>query len=128
MLPSLDKIIKNPKLEDVGYKLHIELLEYFQKNDIPFTVLDSKRVLENPKVVLSKLCEFIDIPFEKCMLSWKAQQLQEDGIWAKYWYSNVHKSTGFIKYRPKEEPFPEHLKPLYQVSNVYYQKLLKYAL
>lgn len=128
MLPSFDKVIKNPKLEDVGYKLHIELLEYFQKNDIPFTVLDSKRVLENPKDVLSKLCEFIDIPFDDNMLSWKSQELQEDGIWAKYWYSSVHKSTGFIKYRLKVEPFPEHLKPLYKESNVYYQKLLKYAL
>ena len=30
------------------------------------------------------------------MLKWKKGPKIEDGVWAKYWYKNVHKSTGFI--------------------------------
>lgn len=128
MLPSFDKVIQNPSIDDVGYALHIELIEYFQTNDIPFTVLDAKKVLDNPERSLQKLCEFAEIPFDKNMLSWEPQQREEDGIWAKYWYASVHKSSGFIKYQPKDDPFPEHLNALLKTCQPHYNKLLEYAL
>jgi len=128
MLPSFDKVIQNPTIDDVGYALHIELLRYFEKYNIPFTVLDSKRVLEDPKKVLSKLCDFANIQFEENMLSWQPQQRVEDGIWAKYWYHNVHQSIGFQKYKAKDEPFPEHLNMLLEQCQPYYNELIKYAL
>ncbi|WP_299129329.1 sulfotransferase family protein [uncultured Winogradskyella sp.] len=128
MLPSFDKVIPNPSLDDVGYALHVELINYFKDNDIQFTVLDSKKVLDNPKKILTKLCNFIEIPFEEAMLNWQPQQRVEDGIWAKYWYENVHKSSGFQKYKPKEEPFPTHLKQLLETSKTYYNELVKYAI
>ncbi|WP_200859802.1 sulfotransferase family protein [Winogradskyella psychrotolerans] len=80
MLPSFDKVIENPTLNDVGYALHVELIEYFKTHHIPFTVLDSKKVLLNPERTLQKLCEFADIPFDSNMLSWQPQQLKEDGV------------------------------------------------
>ncbi|WP_256867493.1 sulfotransferase family protein [Winogradskyella forsetii] len=128
MLPSFDKVIKNPSLHDVGYALHVELVNYFKANNIPFTVLDSKNVLLNPERTLGKLCEFVGIPFDKNMLSWQPQQRKEDGIWAKYWYDNVHKSSGFMKYRAKVEPFPEHLYPLLKKSIPHYNTLLKFSI
>ncbi|WP_412561192.1 sulfotransferase family protein [Winogradskyella sp. MIT101101] len=128
MLPSFDKVIKNPSLHDVGYELHIELLDYFKKHDIPFTVLDSRKVLENPRKTLQKLCDFAKIPFDENMLSWQPQQREEDGLWAKFWYHNVHKSSGFQKYKTKEKPFPEHLNELLNQSQPHYNKLLRYAL
>lgn len=128
MLPSFDKVINNPSLDDVGYELHLELLDYFKKHDIPFTVLDSRKVLENPKKILQKLCNFADIPFDENMLSWQPQQREEDGLWAKFWYHNVHKSSGFQKYKPKKETFPEHLNELLNQSQPHYNKLLAYAL
>ncbi|WP_430467869.1 sulfotransferase family protein [Winogradskyella ouciana] len=128
MLPSFDKVINNPSLHDVGYELHIELLDYFKKHDIPFTVLDSRKVLENPRKTLQRLCDFAKIPFDKNMLSWQPQQREEDGLWAKFWYHNVHKSSGFQKYKPKEKPFPEHLNELLNQSQPHYNKLLRYAL
>ena len=42
------------------------------------------------------------IPFEEKMLNWKKGARQEDGIWAKYWYKNLHNSTGFLPYTEKE--------------------------
>lgn len=128
MLPSFDKIIKAPSLDDVGYQLHIDLLNYFESQSIPFKVINSKQVLKNPEDTLRKLCEFADIPFEKSMLSWKPQKREEDGIWAKYWYHNVHRSSGFQKYEPKKEPFPEHLNPLLEECLPHYNKLMEYAI
>ena len=128
MLPSFDKVIENPNLEDVGYAKHTELLDYFEANNIKPIVLDSKRVLLNPKKVLSQLCEFVDIPFDENMLHWQAAARPEDGVWAEYWYANIHKSTGYLPYKPKTETFPEHLEPLLKECMPHYNKLLKYAI
>ena len=128
MLPSFDQVIKNPTLYDVGYKLHLDLIDKFRKNNIDFVVLDSMNVLLNPEGVLRQLCEHINIPFDKNMLKWKPTKRPEDGVWAKYWYANVHKSSGFAKYKPKTEPFPKHLKPLLQECMPYYNELQKLAL
>ncbi|MDN3493313.1 sulfotransferase-like domain-containing protein [Winogradskyella bathintestinalis] len=128
MLPSFDKVINNPTIQDVGYGLHVELVNYFKTHKIPFVVLNSKQVLLDPEQTLLKLCEFIKIPFDESMLSWQPQQRPEDGIWAKYWYHNVHKSSGFLKYQSKDEIFPEHLKPLLAESLPYYKELLKFSI
>ena len=37
------------------------------------------------------------------MLSWETGGNPADGVWARYWYENVHRSTGFGPYRPKAE-------------------------
>lgn len=128
MLPSFDKVIENPSINDVGYALHLELLNYFKIHHIPFTVLDSKKVLINPEKTLRKLCDFIEIPFDKNMLSWPAQQRVEDGIWAPYWYDSVHKSTGFLTYKSKNEVFPKHLIPLLEECEPFYKELMTYSI
>jgi hypothetical protein len=91
-------------------------------------VLDAKQVLLNPRRVLSRLCQQIDIPFDEAMLSWPAGPRPEDGIWAKYWYHSVHQSTGFQAYQPKTTPFPEHLKPLLAECQPYYEQLSALAI
>lgn len=128
MLPSFDKVIHNPTIDDVGYQLHIDLLNYFESQSIPFKVINSKQVLKNPEVTLRKLCEFADIPFEKSMLSWKPQKREEDGVWADYWYHNVHKSSGFQKYKPKTEAFPTHLNALLEQCLPHYNRLMEYTI
>lgn len=125
MLPSFDRVIKQPTIEDVGYKHHIDLINYMDNNDIEYVVLDSKKVLMNPKDVLQKLCDAIDIPFDEHMLFWQAGALKEDGIWAKYWYKSVHQSTGFQEYNPKQVELPEHLLPLLDSCRPIYETLLK---
>lgn len=128
MLPSFSKVISNPTIEDVGYQMHIDLIQYFESNNIPYIVLDAKNVLLNPESVLKKLCEFIQIPFDNKMLNWQPQELPEDGIWAKYWYENVHKSSKFNTYKPKTDAFPEYLKPLLEECLPIYKRLSKKAL
>lgn len=128
MLPSFDRVIHNPTIEDVGYKDHIKLIAYFKANNIQYIVLDSKKVLLNPERVLRKLCKTIGIQFEDNMLQWKKGARIEDGVWAKYWYKSIHNSKGYIKYKPKNQTFPIHLIPLLEASKPYYQQLLNEAL
>ena len=123
MLPSYVQQVEKPSLGDVGYKKHIDLLGYLQSIGQNPPILDSKQILLNPKKVLSELCERIHIPFDDAMLSWEAGARPEDGNWAKYWYTSVHKSTGFGQYVPKTEPFPESLKLLLEECKPYYEQL-----
>jgi hypothetical protein len=128
MLPSYAKQVAQPALRDVGYALHLELLDYLQSIGQMPPVLDSKQTLLNPRGVLTRLCEQIGIPFDEKMLSWEAGARPEDGSWAKFWYHAVHRSTGFQKYSPKQEPFPEKLRPLLAECQPYYEKLAALAI
>ena len=128
MLPSYAKEIENPTMQDVGYAKHIKLLKYLESNDLPVIVLDSKSILTSPESQLQNLCNALNIPFEKSMLSWESGSINEDGVWAKHWYGNVHKSTGFNHYSPKETPFPERLKPLLKECQPLYDRLQKLSL
>lgn len=124
MLPSIVKQIPNPTMQDVGYAAHLELLNYLNGIGQKPLVIDSKEVLIHPRKKLSEFCEFAGIPFDKTMLSWEAGARAEDGIWAKHWYHNVHKSTGFKAYQPKEDPIPEGLEELLEESERCYGILL----
>ncbi len=128
MLPSYAIQVEKPALHDVGYQAHIDLLHYLQKFGKDVIVLDSKEVLLNPQKVLTELCYRIGIPFDKSMLSWEAGSRKEDGIWAKYWYENVHRSTAFAPYKKKTAPFPESLKPLLATCQPLYRQLKKMAI
>lgn len=128
MLPSFAEVIENPTMQDVGYKMHLDIVEYLQAKDLPVIVVDSKSILLNPKEKLNNLCEAIGIPFDSAMLKWEKGPIKEDGIWAKYWYNSIHNSTGFVPYQPKTKAFPEHLKPLLTECQPYYEKLSKMAI
>jgi hypothetical protein len=128
MLPSYGKEVETPSMLDVGYAMHLELVEYLENLGQEIIVLDSKNILTNPQKQLSSLCNKLDIPFSETMLSWEKGPIKEDGCWAPYWYHNVHKSTGFNAYKPKTNPFPEKLKPLLEECIPIYNRLLKYAI
>lgn len=128
MIPSFAKVIDNPTIDDIGYRLHSELIEYFEKEGIKYVVLDSKKILLNSEKVLTEFCNQIEIDFDSKMLSWEAGARKEDGSWAKYWYENVHKSTGYIPYKPKTEQFPESLIPLLEECQPHYKKIVEKAI
>lgn len=128
MLPSLVNQLETPTLRDTGYKKQAELLQTFHKLDQYLPVLDSRELLKDPQQVLTKFCDALGIAFEPSMLVWKVGPRPEDGIWAKYWYHNVHKTTGFQPYRPKPEPFPDPLRPLLEECKPYYDQLYEQAI
>ena len=128
MLPSFDAVIEQPSMQDVGYAMQTELIDYLEKHSIPFVVLDATHFLKNPEGVLRQLCKKVGIPFQSHMLSWEAGARPEDGVWAPHWYKNVHRSTSFTPYQPKTTPFPEHLKALLQACQEHYQRIEGLAL
>jgi len=128
MLPSYAEQVSEPTQRDVGYKMHLELVEYLHSLGQEPPVLDAEATLMNPGGVLTKLCGRIGIPFDEAMLSWPAGARPEDGIWAQYWYASVHRSTGFQPYTPKTGPFPEQLEPLLEECMPYYEALVKQAI
>ncbi|SHN34578.1 hypothetical protein SAMN04488057_12333 [Cyclobacterium lianum] len=127
MLLSFSKVIEKPAMEDIGYAMQWDLLQYLQEHKFPFLVLDAKKFLQDTEGQLRKLCESCEIPFDPHMLQWEAGPIPEDGVWARYWYQNVHKSTGFQPYQPKEEAFPEYLLPLLADCEPLYRKILAFS-
>ena len=125
MLPSFSKVIENPTMDDIGYEAHLKLINYLMGiNKMPI-VVDSKDILVDPKRMLNKICDLVGIPFDENMLEWDKGPIEEDGIWAKYWYNSVHKSTKFNTYTRVTEPIPASLKALLEASLTYYEVLLK---
>ena len=98
---SYNKVISNPTIEDIGVKKQYELYHNLIKMKQTPIVLDSRYLLQNPEKILRKLCVLLGISFDKNMLQWNKGPRKEDGIWAKYWYKNVHKSNGFLPYYKK---------------------------
>lgn len=124
MLPSFAEVVKTPTLDDVGYRLQVELADDLQRRNLPLLVMEAKEILLNPEKELTRLCRFAHIPFDRAMLTWPSGPRPEDGVWADYWYGTVHRSSGFAPYKPKDAPFPDALKPLLKTCLPYYERLL----
>tara|TARA_R110000787_G_scaffold3532_13_gene13600 strand:- start:18539 stop:19267 length:729 start_codon:yes stop_codon:yes gene_type:complete len=58
-------------------------------------VIDSDRILADPRMALTRLCGALEIPWDEDMLSWKPGPKPEDGAWAPHWYDAVWTSEGF---------------------------------
>lgn len=125
---SYAKNVPNPTLRDVGYAAQVELLRYLQAHGQQILVLDSSEVLKSPRQVLSTLCQRLGLAFDERMLSWPAGPRPEDGVWAKYWYATVHRSTGFQPYRPRHDPFPTRLQALLDACLPLYEELAALAI
>jgi len=61
----------------------------------PPICIDSSLLKAHPEETLRELCRQLEIPFYSEQLSWPVGPKACDGMWAKYWYDSVHKSTGF---------------------------------
>lgn len=126
MLASFAKVIPKPTMKDVGYQDHLNLVNDLKEMGAPFLIVDSKNVLLDPPTELNRICDFAGIAFDPAQLSWEAGARTEDGSWAKYWYANVHQSTGFEKYERKKVELSEKLKPLLAECERCYQVLQQY--
>jgi len=127
VLSSLTIQLPNADVRDTGLDIQWRLYQSLISSGASPIIIDSRELLINPESILILLCKHLSIKFSKKMLKWKAGPLKEDGIWSKYWYQTVHKSTGFIPYSAKPD-LPENLLPLYYKCLPYYENLLKNAL
>ncbi|MEQ8924958.1 MAG: sulfotransferase family protein [Fulvivirga sp.] len=127
MLPSLVRQIPRPILRDTGLQQQSEMFNYLWNKGKAPIVIDSQDLLLDNKKILRKVCEAVNIDFTEKMLHWNSGSKPYDGVWAKYWYQNVHKSVGFTPYIKKNDPFPEHLIPLLEECNPFYEHLSKHS-
>lgn len=128
IIASYAQVIEQPVMQDIGMKMQYDFYIKAISNNYKTIVLDSDELLKNPADVLKKLCATIGIDFDESMLNWKTGARKEDGIWAKYWYDNVHRSTGFERQQTSERVLPEYLIPLYDESKPYYDYLKKFSI
>ena len=125
ILASYSKVIEQATPYDIGIPQQEDLYQYLSTNGILHAIVDTSILLQNPRDILDQLCQKVGIPFMDDMLSWSAGARPEDGVWAPYWYSNVHQSTGFKPYQPKTIELPPDLEELAQQCLPAYEKLLQ---
>jgi hypothetical protein len=128
IIASYAEVIQTPTMRDIGIEYQHRLFSELQRNGEQLIVLDTGLLLENPAAVLAKLCKCCELVFEQRMLHWPPGPKPYDGIWAKYWYTNVHGSTGFTKQKTSSRDLPHHLKVLCNEALSFYEKLLPFSL
>jgi hypothetical protein len=129
LITSFAKVITNPTMDDIGVVRQHELFNLVetQSGQRP-VVIDSGELLKSPESVLKQLCARLDIPFDQQMLSWPPGPIPEDGVWARYWYDNVHQSTGFARPSATQSSLPDHCVPLYESALPHYEALYAHSI
>lgn len=128
IIASYSKVIPNPAMQDVGVEKQLEVFDFLNKNRRLTAVVDARELLLNPRSVLTQLCDLLGIDFEEKMLQWQPGPRPEDGVWAKYWYANVHRSSGFQPFVEKNVELPTQLECLAESCQPFYEKLFQAAL
>jgi hypothetical protein len=113
-----------PELNDLGFVQQAEIFDFVrrQAGSIP-PVVDADDVLRDPERMLRLLCDKIGVEFSDAMLSWPPGARDTDGIWAKYWYAEVERSTGFQPYRERKIELPDHLREIERHCRQCYEQL-----
>ena len=128
MLTSFQRNVPDTTLADTGFVELVEILDALLARGEQPIVIDSKTLLLDPPNVLTKLCERLGLGFDPAMLSWPSGPKPEDGVWAKHWYDAVHRSTGWARWKPKDDELSPKLAPVLEESLELYGRLLPYAL
>lgn len=129
VLASYVRTRANPTIEDLGYVQQREIFELVRReNGVVPPVVDARDVLEDPREMLTLLCRALGVPFSERMLSWPAGRRDTDGVWARYWYHAVERSTGFMPYRGSDDGLPEDLEALACQCEAHYRVLYQHRL
>lgn len=118
---SLVQHMPHPTVRDTGFPQEAEIFDYVcqQTGQVP-PVVDARDLLRDPERILRLLCERLGVAFSARMLSWPAGQRATDGIWGRYWYAGVRKSTGFQAYVPREDVLSaEHMRVFWDCLDDY---------
>lgn len=123
VLYSFSKVIAKPTLEDIAIRYQWDLAAFFEKNNYPYWVLDSKDLLQDPYHILDRLCGELGLPFYEDMITWPPGPKAYDGVWAPHWYSAVWTSRTFNPYKESDVELSPELKSVYKQALPYYLDL-----
>jgi hypothetical protein len=118
LLASYAKVRAAPVLADLGLEQQVEIFRTFGG-----PVVDASDILRQPEPTLRALCDALGVPFDTAMLSWPAGPRDTDGVWARYWYDGVWRSTGVGPYREPATELPPRLEPLAQACQPFYDEM-----
>ena len=110
-------------IDELGYPQQYKIMKYLESIGKRFTVIDSNVLLNNPKKILSKWCNNIDLEFDISMLKWAKGAHPQDGIWWKHWYDNVITTTHFQKLESNQHNLDQKYQLIYDEALDYYEKL-----
>ena len=129
VIASYVKKREHAALEDLGFVQQMEIFDFVcaRTNTVP-AVVDARDVLENPELTLRLLCDAVGVEFRESMLSWAPGVRETDGIWAKYWYSEVARSTSFRPYRKRDHDVPERFGAIHERCRECYDRLYQHRL
>jgi hypothetical protein len=129
VVTSFVKVAGEPRLQDTGFPQQLEIFDWVRtRTGKTPPVVDSRDVLNNPAHTMRLLCASLGLEFTEAMLSWPQGPRETDGIWAKYWYDALLKTTSFQPYKPKDEPVPPRLAGLLEEAEEIYNKLYEHRL
>jgi Sulfotransferase domain len=123
LLASYARVRSAPVLADLGMEQQAEIFRLFGG-----PVVDAGDILRQPRRMLQALCDALGVPFDPAMLSWPAGPRDTDGVWARYWYDGVQRSTGFGAYRETAAELPPALESLADRCQPFYDEMFAHRL
>jgi hypothetical protein len=129
VIASYIKKNREPTVEDVGFVQQAEIFDFVrgQIGAVP-PVIDADDVLRDPERMLHLLCDAMGVEFTDAMLSWPPGPRETDGIWARYWYAEVERSTSFQPWRERKIEVPKSLRDVHDRCLAIYEQLYKHRL
>ena len=129
VIASYIKKNREPTVEDVGFVQQAEIFEFVRRQiGVVPPVIDADDVLRDPDRILRRLCHAIGAEFSNAMLSWPPGPRETDGIWAKYWYAEVERSTSFQPWRERKIEVPKSLREVNDRCRAIYEQLYRHRL
>lgn len=124
VIASYTKKNHEPTADELGFRQQAEIYESVVRlTGRQPPVVDAADVLRDPAQTLRLLCDAVGVEFTDAMLSWPPGRRVSDGIWAKYWYDEVERSTGFAYSESALPDVPAHLRGVYESCMSIYEKL-----
>ena len=107
--------------DDLGLPQQIQLYDELAAAGTAPPVIDARDFLLDTESYLRAMCRHVGVDFTTRMLAWPPGRRDSDGVWGRYWYDAVWRSTGFAEYRPREPQLDsqaaavaEKCRPLYE--------------
>jgi Sulfotransferase domain len=94
--------------DDLGLRQQIQLYDELAAAGTAPPVIDARDFLLDPESYLRALCRHVGVDFTSRMLAWPPGRRDSDGVWGRYWYDAVWRSTGFAEYRPRDAQLDDH--------------------
>ncbi len=114
-------------INELGYPQQLKIIEFLQKNNLEFYIINSDNILDNPKQKLLDWCNHLNIEFDNKMLSWNKGPHKNDGIWGKHWYDRIYQTQSFSKKKKSlKNSELSNFKNIYEESMRYYKKIYSF--